>query len=429
MDTGSVGAKAVVGVGNVRWRLPFVLLVSVLIGYFDRLNISLALPQIAKEYGWTVAETGEYGGLLLSIFFVGYGLANIFLSPLGEKYGPRRSLITVVVLFSLFTALGAPAAAAFSAFIATRFLLGLGEGIHFPMMNALTRNWFPASERSRANGTWAAGVMMSTILASVLLVPVISAFGWRTMFVLLGIMGMLITVPLLWFFCYNTPREHPSITEAEIKFIEAGMEEEETLERLSFWGQLKLFLSKKAYWLALLGGTLNNMVAFGLIMWLPTYFTEGRGLDFSDLQFAVSLPYVASIAGIALFAWLGDRTQRRALLTSVGFVIAGTAAYAAATAPPVVLTSAIFSIGILAQSSYTANEFAIIQRIVPRQRVATGAGLYNGLAMMIGGGLGPVIVGSIVAATGSYTSGILTLVGLAFVNAIVLFTLNRVLKY
>jgi MFS family permease len=152
-------------------------------------------------------------------------------------------------------------------------------------------------------------------------------------------------------------------------------------------------------------------------------------LDFSDLQFAVSLPYVASIAGIALFAWLGDRTQRRALLTSVGFVIAGMAAYVAATAPTVVLTSAVFSIAIFAQSSYTANEFAIVQRILPRQRVATGAGLYNGLAMMIGGGLGPVIVGSIVAATGSYTSGILTLVGLAFVNAIVLFTLNRVIKY
>ena len=92
-------------VGAIRWRLPVVLSISVVIAYFDRLNISLALPYIAEEYGWSTEQTGEYGGILLSIFFVGYGLANMGLSPLAEKYGPRKSLIVAVICFSIFTAL------------------------------------------------------------------------------------------------------------------------------------------------------------------------------------------------------------------------------------------------------------------------------------------------------------------------------------
>ncbi len=74
----------------LRWQLPLVLLVSVLIAFFDRMNISYAIPKIAQDYGWSVAEIGKYGGFLMSIFYVGYGLANIFLSPVGERFGARR---------------------------------------------------------------------------------------------------------------------------------------------------------------------------------------------------------------------------------------------------------------------------------------------------------------------------------------------------
>ncbi len=116
---------------NIRWQIPVVLLITVLVSYLDRMNISYALPMIARDYGWGVEETGKYGGLLMSIFFVGYGIANIFLSPVGEKAGPRKSLMVIVLLFSLFTYIQSPLGRIFSLFIALRLLLGLSEGIHF----------------------------------------------------------------------------------------------------------------------------------------------------------------------------------------------------------------------------------------------------------------------------------------------------------
>jgi len=281
----------------LRWQLPLVLLVSVLIAYFDRMNISYAIPKIARDYGWSVAEIGKYGGLLMSIFYVGYGLANIFLSPVGERFGARRSLMVIVMLFSVFTMLGAPFGLMFGALIAVRICLGISEGIHFPMMNALTKNWFPVHERSRANGLWVCGLFLSMILAPFIVVPIIEYWGWRTMFIVLGIAGMVITIPLIYFFVFNSPQEHPRITAVEKNYITGGLEKDEP-EETGFWRGVKTFLAKKEYWLALLGGIFSNMVAFGLLNWLPTYFTEGRGLEFSNLAYATSIPYLFSVLGV-----------------------------------------------------------------------------------------------------------------------------------
>lgn len=129
------------GIPGLRWHMPAVLLLTVLVSYFDRMNITYAIAKIGAEYGWTTKEIGNYGGLLMSIFYVGYGLANMLLSPLGARFGPRKSLMFIIVLFSFFTALSAPVAMLFTVFVFVRICLGVAEGIHFPMNNIIIRNW------------------------------------------------------------------------------------------------------------------------------------------------------------------------------------------------------------------------------------------------------------------------------------------------
>lgn len=425
-NTNTLSREAKVPV--LRWQLPLVLCVSVLIAYFDRMNISYALPKIAQDYGWSVAEIGKYGGFLMSIFYVGYGLANIFLSPIGERFGARRSLMVIVILFSFFTMLGAPFGLMFAGLIAVRIFLGVSEGIHFPMMNTLTKKWFPVHERSRANGLWVCGLFLSMILAPFIVVPIIEHWGWRAMFIVQGIAGIVITIPLIYFFVYNSPKEHPKITAAELAYITDGLEKDEP-EAETFWAGVKTFLTKKEYWLALLGGICSNMVAFGLLNWLPTYFTEGRGLEFSKLAYATSIPYLFSVLGVLLWSYLGDKTNRRGMIAGCGFFGAGIAAYFAATAPSITAVVALFALTIFIKVTYAANEFAIIQRIVPKNQVGTGIGLYNGLAMMIGGGLGPVVVGGVVSATGDYTMGILSLTILCAIGGTIMFILGWIIKY
>lgn len=415
--------------GRLRWQIPLILMVTVFIGYLDRGNINLALPKIAEGYGWTKAQTGEYGGMLMSIFYVAYGLANIFISPLGERFGPRKSLLCIVVLWSLLTALGGAVGLMLVPFIITRVLLGLGEGIHFPMMNMLTKEWFPMSERSRGNGIYVIGIFIACILGPILLVPVINAVGWRMMFVILGCIGLGVSLPVIWFFIYDSPRRHPRISPAETAYIESGMEREDEEVRGGFWSQVKPLVSLPVFWIILLGGILNNAIAHGLLNWLPTYFTQERGLPFGDLWYVISLPYVFSVFGVAAWSYLGDKTNRRALISGLGFLATAVLTYFAATGATIFVTVVLFSLTIFVNMVYASNEFAIIQHILPRKRVATGVGVYNGLSMMIGAGLGPVIVGTVVSMTGSYTSGILTMGVLCIFASAVMLILHRIIKY
>ncbi|MCP4623496.1 MAG: MFS transporter [bacterium] len=413
---------------GLRWQLPVVLLFTVLISYFDRMNITYAIAKIGGEYGWSTKEIGNYGGLLMSIFYVGYGLANMFLSPLGAKFGPRKSLLVIIVLFSLFTVLSAPFAMIFTVFVFVRICLGLSEGIHFPMLNILTRNWFPAHERSRANSIWLLGLFLSMVLAPFIVVPIIEHLGWRTMFYILGVAGMAISIPLVFFLVKDSPEKSPAITRKELDYIQSGMEAEEPATK-TVWEGYRSFFRKPAYWVAMLAGICNNMVAFGLMSWLPTYFTEGRGIPFSSLTWATSIPYSMSLVGIMLWSFVGDKTNKRAYLAGAGFLGAGICAYFATTAVSIYAAVAIFTLTIFIKVTYACNEFAIIQRIVPKQNLAAGVGFYNGFAMMLGGGIGPVIVGQVLAATGSYESAILSITFLCAIGGAIMFVLGRMIKY
>ena len=69
-----------------------------------------------------------------------------------------------------------------------------------------------------------------------------------------------------------------------------------------------------------------------------------------------------------------------------------------------------------------------MQRIVPRARVANGIGLYNGLTTMIGGGLGPFVVGGIIDG-GAGTRDLVTIFGLCLAIAILLMAFSRRVRY
>ncbi|HEY9825056.1 MAG TPA: hypothetical protein V6D19_06390, partial [Stenomitos sp.] len=88
-----------------------------------------------------------------------------------------------------------------------------------------------------------------------------------------------------------------------------------------------------------------------------------------------------------------------------------------------------FAISVFCQSAYSAQEYAIVQRILPAKHVGAGTGLYNGLALLLGGVGGSLIPGSIVAATGSFDIAILSIAIGAWLAAIVMFVLSQILRY
>ena len=403
---------------KTRWQIPAVLAVTVFINYLDRNNLSLAIPRLAQDFNWSDREVGSKGELLLAAFFLSYALANMLLSPLAERFGAKRSVMLAIGAFSLVTILIALFGQSFAALIVLRLLLGLGEGVHIPMASAITSRWFLSSERSRANAIWGSGILLSTAIAPLIVVPLIQFWGWRPTFAVLGIGGMLLSIPLVYLLVPDELRG----ADRQSAVRTAAYEEP---ERTPFVG----YRRDRRFWVAVAGGSLNAFCAFGILNWLPTYFNRAKAIDFEQLGWPLALVFSAGIVGIALMAYLGDKLQQRTKLAGVGFLIAGGMVYLASLTNRVELLVLFFALSVFCQSAYGAQEYAIIQRILPPHQVGSGTGLYNGLSVLLGGVGGSLIPGSIVAATGSFDAGILSIVVGAWLASVVMFVLARMIRY
>lgn len=408
---------------SVRWRIPAVLGVTMVVNYLDRNNLALALPRIAEEFGWSDREVGANGEVLLGAFFLAFGIANIALSPAAERLGSKRSVMLALAAYSVCTMLMGPLGFSLAALVVLRLLLGVGEGVHIPMLSAITSRWFPQHERSRANALWSVGILVATALAPLAVVPLISAYGWRATFVALGLIGMLVSIPLVWRFVQDEPRPAHGVSPAELAYIRAG-----SASPASAPGG-RSYTRDARFWLAVLGGALNAFCAFGVLNWLPTYFNRAKGIVFEELGWPLALVFAAGVAGVLVMAQLGDRLGRRALLASGGFLLAAGLVSLAPGVASIWPLVGLFAGAIFCQSAYQAQEYALVQRVLPPERVGAGTGLYNGLSVLFGGVGGSLIPGAIVAATGSFEAGIMSVVAGALLASVVMFALSRRLRY
>lgn len=369
------------------WHIPLIFALTFVIHYLDRNAISFALPQMASELHWSDQQLGEYGQYLLGAFFLSYGLAQVLLAGIAERFGAKRSLLIVILGFSCVSMTMGPLGGSLALLIVLRLLLGLAESVHVPMMGVITARHFPSAVRARANATWNVGLIIATAIGSLITVPIISAYGWRASFVIIGAAGLLVALPLVLF------------------FVPDGRRSAAPVER----GQ-NSFRSRPDYWLYVLCGVLNAFCGFGILGWLPTYFVRAKGIDFAALGWPLTLVFSAGIVGTLALAWLGDKLRRRVLLASVGFLLAALVLYQAIAAQSLSSMVALFALAVFCQSAFQAQEHATVQKLARDCEVGAATGTYNGISLVIGGVIGSVVPGAIVSASGNFDHALLAIV-------------------
>src|SRR5262249_43429502 len=214
--------------------------------YLDRICFGVAADEIRQELGLTSVADLKWA---FTAFAIAYGLFEIPTGWWGDRFGPRRVLIRVVLWWSFFTALTGlvgwqVAGVTFGglAFLTVvRFLFGAGEAGAFPNITRALQNWFPPDARARAQGyVWMTARLAGglTPLVWTLLVagtevtsPLVS---WRGAFVLFGLLGV------VWCFMFarrfrNRPDEHPDVNASERDLIAAGLVESPTTHEKVPW--------------------------------------------------------------------------------------------------------------------------------------------------------------------------------------------------
>ncbi len=128
--------------GYVRWYVLLLLSLMCLITYMDRVNIATTAPLISKEFGFSKVTMG----IIFSAFAWSYALFQVPGGWMGDRFGPRGVLGSIVTIWSAMTALTAYAFSAAS-FTLIRFLFGAGEAGAFPTATRAMQLWFTREER------------------------------------------------------------------------------------------------------------------------------------------------------------------------------------------------------------------------------------------------------------------------------------------
>jgi MFS family permease len=189
------------------------LVVLSVITYLDRVCIAIAGPRMQSE----LDISPDRWGWILGAFVLSYGLFEIPTGALGDRLGQRKVLTRIVVWWSAFTSLTGMVSH-YWLLLATRFLFGAGEAGAYPNMAGSVGRWFPAAERARAQGfVWAASRLGGAI-SPWLVVPLMSALGWRAAFWTFGAFGLLWAV-VWWVWYRDHPRNQPGISQEELAEI------------------------------------------------------------------------------------------------------------------------------------------------------------------------------------------------------------------
>ncbi len=396
-----------------RVTLVAILLVTLLVAYLDRVNVSVLVADDTFLKALGIEGQPVSIGLLMTAFLIAYGVSNVLLSPIGDWIGPRKAMSLSILLWGLALVFGG-LAVSLTTMLVSRMALGVGEGMHWPMQSKYVKHWFPPKQRGKANSVWLVGLMVGPAVAMPFFSWIIGDLGWRTTFFVLASMGLL-PLALLWFFTTDHPRQNRRISAAERDAIEAALRTESEAESAagspSARASIRSFAGNYRFWLLTIFYACFASVWWGTMSWLPKYLKEARGFSWEEMGAWASAPYWLGAVNVVLFGWLSDRLGRRAPLAALSMAGAAIGIYFGAHAPANTMAAILISLGIASIALGLPSVWTLLQQIVPGEAVGAGAGAMNGIANGASA-LAPVTIGFFIRLTGSYVGGLMFLVGL-----------------
>ena len=299
-----------------RYVLIFLLFLHTVNTYMDRVCVSAAGNRIQEDLG----ISDQWMGAVFAVFAIGYALFQIPAGWVADRFGPRKALAWIVILWSTFTALTGAAWSGLSLLV-IRFLFGAGEAGAFPGATRAFYGWLPAKERGFAQGIFHSGARVGAAVSLFVMPVLILWIGWRWTFVVNGAAGIVWGVVWLWWF-RDDPAEHRFVNQAELEYIRSGFQQESAAAlKISF---IQIVTSGNML-LAMFQYIASNVTFFISFTWLLPYLENRWG------ESAVLLAPVPLVCGMlaqwtaaATITWLYGRgypVASRRLPAVAGFLL------------------------------------------------------------------------------------------------------------
>lgn len=376
-----------------RWlRIGGTLMVGLFVAYLDRINLSVALPSLSRELGFTGPRFAITSSWTLTMFLIGYAGANIFGGILTRRADPKWIAITTLAVWSTATLLIGFVGSLFTLLV-MRAILGIAEGVYWPQQSRFAKAWFAPHELTRANTLIQYyGQYIALSIGFFILTPVYDALGWRYLFYITSFLGMFITLPLFWMMLRK---------ESEAPFLSKSQDTNPKITLKSLGGKPIFFL--------VFSNLTQAMLFWGVTLWLPMVV---KSLGYSGFKQGLgsALPFLTAIVLAIPMSYISDKTGRRHLIATLGLIIPGSLMILLPVVDSGLLKLIIISVALgYGASSYSPNFWTILQSNVEPASVGPAAGILNGIAAGGGGTLAGFIVGILLKNTGSYMPGFVVL--------------------
>jgi MFS family permease len=410
-------------------RIALTLLVTAgTLNYIDRWTLSMANPLVRHDLGLDLKQMG----VLLSAFLWAYAFCQLPGGALVDRIGPRRLLGAGLCLWSLAQA-AAGLVTGLTQFAAARVFLGAGEAPMFSGAVRVVRDWYNVRDRALPTGIWNATSSLGPTIAPPLLTWLMLGYGWRWMFILMGIVGVVLAA--LWFALYREPDE-VDLNAEELGYLIAG--EPPTSGRRVTWGEWRQLFRYRTTWGLILG-------FFGIVYlvwlyqsWLPGYLEMQRHMSIKATGLVSSIPYACGVVGSVGAGWLADRLMLRGispinsrkLPVIVGLFGMAVFTFGAALTPSNVVAIGCISGAVFCAGGASGMSWALASVAAPASCTASLGSIQN-FGGYLGGALAPIVTGYIVQETGSFVPALLVAAAIALAAALAYLAVipNRVIAF
>lgn len=397
---------------RIRWLIVAFIFAVTTVNYADRATLSMAGSGAAAELGLSPIQMGY----ILSAFAWAYVAGQIPGGALLDRWGSKLIYMSALLIWSLFTFTQGfvgliaflPAAATL---FAMRFLVGFAESPSFPGNARIVASWFPASERGTASAIFNSAQYFSLVAFAPLMGWLVHEFGWRSVFWVMGALG--IFMAFLFKKIIHSPVDHPAVNKAEFDYIKAGgavvnMEEVNAARGKAFtWHNFKQVLLNRMLLGVYLGQYGINVLTYFFVTWFPIYLVQERGLSIIQAGFSAALPALCGFAGGVLGGVISDRILKRTGSLTVarktplliGMVLASLI-IACVYVEQQWLVVTIMAVAFFGKGIASLG-WAVMSDTSPKELAGVAGGVFNTFGNSAGI-VTPIVIGYIVAATGSF---------------------------
>lgn len=350
------------------------------LNYLDRIMIATMHGSIITAIPMTEAEFG----LLTSVFLWVYGLLSPFAGFLADRFSRSRVIVVSLFIWSAVTWMTAHSTT-FSFLLVTRALMGVSEACFLPAALAMIADYHRGSTRSLATGIFLGGVMVGQSLGF-LGGWIAEKHDWTAAFSIFGLIGIGLSIVLV-FFLKDPRTDAPMQARPESKQKPGKA----VIPRVNFFEAVKHLFASRSFIILLLFWGVLGMIGWMIMAWLPTYYSEHFNLSEATAGlYATGYLYPVCLAGLVIGGAVADRLTRRyprarIMVPAFGLLVAAPAIFLASSTSVVYIAIICFIFYAFARIFSDGNLMPMLCMIADKRYRATGYGILNMFACIVGG--------------------------------------------